>query len=81
MKPLIKTIAALGAGLAVGAAAGVLLAPNKGTETRRIIRQKGQKIADRLQRKVRKGEQLVVGVKDDLKDTLNGINKKINQFT
>ena len=42
---------------------------------------KGQKIADRLQRKVREGEQLVVGVKDDLKDTLNGINRKINQFT
>jgi gas vesicle protein len=81
MKPLIKTIAALGTGIAIGAAAGVLLAPNKGTETRRIIRKKGQKIADRLQRKVKESEQLVTGVKEDLKDTLNGINKKINQFT
>jgi gas vesicle protein len=76
-----KALAALGAGLAVGAAAGILLAPNKGTETRRIIRKKGQRMADRLQRKVRDGERFVVGVKEDIHDTLNGISKKINQFT
>lgn len=80
MKPLVKTIAAIGAGLAVGAAAGILLAPRKGEETRRIIRRKGQKMADRLQQKAREGEKLVTGVKDDLKDTLNGIQKKVNQF-
>jgi gas vesicle protein len=81
MKPGMKALAALGAGLAVGAAAGILLAPNKGTETRRIIRKKGQRMADRLQRKVRDGERFVVGVKEDIQDTLNGIGKKINQFT
>lgn len=80
MKPLVKTIAALGAGLAVGAAAGVLLAPRKGEETRKLIRQKGQKIADRMQSKVKEGEKLVTGVKGDIHDALNGINKKINQL-
>lgn len=81
MKPLVKTIAAVGAGLAVGAVAGVLMAPRKGEETRKLIRQKGQKIADRMQSKVKEGEKLVTGVKGDIQDTLNGINKKINQFT
>jgi gas vesicle protein len=81
MKPLVKTIAAVGAGLAVGAAAGVLLAPRKGEETRKLIRQKGQKIADRMQSKVKDGEKLVTGIKGDIQDALNGINKKINQFT
>jgi len=81
MKPLVKTIAAVGAGLAVGAVAGVLMAPRKGEETRKLIRQKGQKIADRMQSKVKEGEKLVTGVKSDIQDALNGINKKINQFT
>jgi gas vesicle protein len=81
MKPLVKTIAAVGAGLAVGAVAGVLLAPRKGEETRKLIRQKGQKVADRLQSKVKEGEKLVTGVKGDIQDALNGINKKINQLT
>lgn len=81
MKPLVKTIAAVGAGLAVGAVAGVLMAPRKGEETRKLIRQKGQKIADRMQSKVKEGEKLVTGVKGDIQDTFNGINKKINQLT
>lgn len=81
MKPLVKTIAAVGAGLAVGAVAGVLMAPRKGEETRKLIRQKGQKIADRMQSKVKEGEKLVTGVKGDIQDALNGITKKINQLT
>ncbi len=81
MKPLVKTIAAVGAGLAVGAVAGVLMAPRKGEETRKLIRQKGQKMADRMQSKVKEGEKLVTGVKGDIQNAFNGINKKINQLT
>ena len=81
MKTLVKTIAAISAGVAIGAVAGILMAPRKGEETRSIIRKKGQKIADQLKQKVRDGESLVTDVKDDLKDTLNGIQKKVNQYT
>ncbi len=80
MKPLVKTAVALSAGLALGAVAGVLLAPRKGEDTRRIIRKKSQLIADRLQQKARDGKKLVTGVKDDLIETLNGIQHKATRL-
>lgn len=80
MKPLVKTAVALSAGLALGAVAGVLLAPRKGEETRRIIRKKSQLIADRVQQKARDGKKLVTGVKDDLIETLNGIQHKATKL-
>lgn len=58
------------AGIAVGAAVGVLLAPQKGKVTRRIIR--------------RKGEDIVTDVSDTINESIgefsDTITKKIDKF-
>ena len=52
MKTSSKVILAAIAGAAVGAVAGILLAPDKGEETRRKIAEKAKELA----KKYRKGE-------------------------
>ena len=81
MKPAMKVLGALGLGLAAGAAAGILLAPRKGEETRKLLRRKGEKMADRMKFNLKKGERMVANLKEDAQDTVNGIGKKLTQFT
>jgi gas vesicle protein len=81
MKPAMKVLGALGLGLAAGAAAGILLAPRKGEETRKLLRRKGEKVADRMKFNLKKGERMVANLKEDVQDSVNGIGKKLTQFT
>ena len=54
------------AGAAAGAILGVLFAPNKGVDTRKKIKQRG--------------DDLVNGVKDGVNSTVDNINQKIDRF-
>jgi gas vesicle protein len=81
MKPAMKVLGALGIGLAAGAVAGILLAPRKGEDTRKLIRRKGEKMVDRMKFNLHQGEKMVANLKEDVQDTLNGIGKKASQFT
>ncbi len=81
MKPAMKVLGALGLGLAAGAVAGILLAPRKGDETRKLLRRKGEKMADRMKFNLKKGERMVANLKEDVQDSVNGIGKKLTQFT
>lgn len=47
----IKLVGALVLGAAIGAAMGILFAPNKGSETRRKITSKGEDLTDALKEK------------------------------
>lgn len=60
-----KVVMGVLAGIAVGALLGVLFAPDKGSETRK-------KMAE-------KGEDLVDGVKDKLNDLIDELNRKIDE--
>jgi gas vesicle protein len=54
-----KTVAALFVGIAVGATAGLLLAPHKGTKTRKKILKKGNDILGNIKNKTEEvGEQI-----------------------
>jgi gas vesicle protein len=57
MKDITKIMIALGAGLLAGGVLGVLFAPDKGTETRRKIREKGEKMKDQVGEKLRWGKE------------------------
>lgn len=81
MKPAMKVLSALGIGLAAGTVAGILMAPRKGEDTRKLIRRKGEDLADRVKFNLKKGEKMVAHLKEDVEDTLNGIGKKASQFT
>jgi gas vesicle protein len=80
MKPAMKVLGALGIGLAAGAVAGILLAPRKGEETRKLLRRKGEQVTDRMKFNLKKGERMVAHAKEDLQDALNGVGNKVNQF-
>lgn len=56
-------VAGIAAGAAAGAAMGILYAPDKGTETRRKLSQRGEELKDNLKHKFE-------GVKEDANDLL-----------
>ena len=56
-----KILLGFAAGAAIGAALGILFAPDKGTETRRRIAEKGNDVADSIKDRF---SGLVEGVKD-----------------
>ena len=60
-----KVVMGVLAGIAVGALLGVLFAPDKGSETRKKMAEKGGDLVD--------------GVKDKLNDLIDELNRKIDE--
>lgn len=73
-----KVVAALVAGVAIGAAAGVLFAPGKGSETRRKIKENGKKVAEDVKDKFRKGKEKINDLKESVVQT---VKEKVEEFT
>ncbi len=69
-----KVLIAFAAGALVGAAAGILFAPDKGSETRRKLGEEGKKIAESMKNKFLAGKEKF----DDLKE---GIRQSIKEET
>lgn len=61
------------AGIAIGAIVGVLMAPDKGSETRKKIAQKGTDLTDGLKGKYS-------GLKDKYNDIVDGVTNKLESF-
>lgn len=72
-----KILAALVGGLATGLIIGVLLAPDKGSETRRKINEQGKKMADDLKDKFNNGKAKFCDIKEDIEQTLK---EKVKDF-
>ncbi|MBP7398391.1 MAG: YtxH domain-containing protein [Chitinophagales bacterium] len=77
-----KTVLGLLAGLAAGAALGILFAPEKGTKTRKRISKKGKDIADDFKSEL---DDLLCSVKESFQNTKTEIEtmfeKEKNQLS
>ena len=71
-----KAILALFAGLAAGAALGMLLAPEKGSETRNRINDSLTELGNELREKVNSGLQSIKGKAEELSGKANEMTGK-----
>ena len=78
-----KVVLGMLAGLAAGAMLGILFAPDKGTETRRKITEKGEDYLDDMKDKVNDLmddlHEQVDSAKEKVKDLENKLHKKIKE--
>ena len=68
-----KVLASVLAGAAAGAILGILFAPDKGTETRRKIAEKGAGLADSVRGKVSEYSDAIAEKYDSVKEKLTGL--------
>ena len=73
-----KILIALVALAAAGAIVGILFAPDKGSKTRRKIKEQGRKVVDDVQYNFRKGKEKFNELKEDIVQT---VKEKVEEFT
>ena len=72
-----KLLIAIGASMAVGAAIGVLYAPEEGYETRKKIMSRSKKLAGMVGDSIDDGKESLEDIKDILQKQLNKVNKRL----
>ena len=65
-----KILAAFAAGALVGAAVGILFAPDKGFETRKKIGEEGKKIADAMKNKFLAGKEKFENLREGIRQSV-----------
>ncbi len=75
-----KMLLTVGAGLVVGAAIGILFAPEEGTETRRKIAKRTKKLVGSVNDSIEDGKESLEDIKNVLHNQLNKVNKKLEEI-
>lgn len=68
-----KILIALGTGLLIGGALGILFAPDKGSEIRRKITERGKKFSDAIKNKI-------PTLKEGIKERMEAMNERIEEL-
>ncbi len=76
MKSSGKILAAVAAGIAAGAILGILFAPDKGSEIRRKISEKGKRFSDDAKDMLQKGKEKLNDLKEEIEKTMEGASGK-----
>lgn len=80
MKNSFKILAVFAAGAAAGAILGILFAPDKGSETRKKMADKGKKLTDSLEKKFVLGKEKVTELKNDVKEKVTSIVERVEEI-
>jgi len=80
MKNNSKILVAIGAGVAIGGILGVLFAPDKGTETRKKLGDKGKELAEGVKDKFNKGKGKLNRLQEGIKERMEAVNDKVQEF-
>jgi gas vesicle protein len=72
-----KILTAFAAGAAAGTVYGILMAPDKGTRTRRKISRQGKKIVFGVQDKISESKDRLVDLKEDI---VKAVKEKVEEF-
>jgi gas vesicle protein len=81
MNGLGKLLLAVGAGVAVGAAIGVLYAPAEGRDTRKKIVKKSKKLIGAVNGGLDDGQESLEEIKEVLQKQLNRVSRKLDSLT
>ncbi len=76
MKSSGKILAAVAAGIAAGAILGILFAPDKGSETRKKISERGKRFSDDAKDIVQKGKEKLNDLKEEIEKTIADADRK-----
>lgn len=80
MNKATKVLIGIGAGIAVGAAIGILYAPDEGYETRRKIVKRSKKLAGMVGESIDEGKESLEEIKDILQKQLHKVNGRIQKL-
>jgi len=75
-----KILIAIGASIAIGAALGVLFAPEDGIETRKKILKRSRKLVGTVNDGIDEGRESLEDIKSVLEKQLHKVNRKIQEI-
>lgn len=68
-----KIVTALATGAVAGAVLGILFAPDKGSETRKKISDAGKKLAEGVEKNLKRGKEKLAHLEDKVKEKMDGV--------
>lgn len=76
-----KMLTALVTGVAIGAVLGILFAPDKGTETRKKIAERGKKFSEGIKERFHNGKEKFEGLKKDARKTADSFSEMMEEIS
>ncbi len=80
MNKTTRLLLGIGASIAIGAALGVLIAPEEGAETRKKLMKRARKLSGTVSDSIDQGRESLEDIKATLQKELHKVNRKIEEI-